>query len=97
MAEFKVTSATLTSKKGELQQLNSQLRSLKGQYESSEASMSAKWEGDAKTAFHTTFTQNMTAVDTFIKEVDNYITALQNIIAKYEATEAANASIASSR
>jgi len=97
MAEMRVTSATLSQKKSELEQLNSQLVALKGQYESVEQAMNSKWDGDAKTAFHATFTQNMAAIDTFTKEVTNYITALQNIITKYETTEAENQSIAASR
>jgi len=97
MAEMIVTSGTLAQKKDELEQLNAQLNSLKGQYESAEAAMSAKWEGDTKAAFHSTFVQNMNAVDTFIKEVSNYVATLSAIISKYETTEAENQAIASGR
>lgn len=97
MAEIRVTSATLTQKKGELDQLNGQLTTLKGQYEQVESAMNSKWEGDAKNAFHATFLQNMQAVDTFIKAVQQYSAVLQEIIAKYESTEAKNAATGGSR
>ena len=55
------------------------------------------WEGDAKTAFHTAFTNDKTQMDNFYNLMEQYIITLENIATEYENKEMANAQIASTR
>ena len=97
VSTFKVTSATLTNKITELETLNNKLSTLKGDFEQEESGLNSKWEGEAKGAFHTTFTQNMGDLDKFYQAVLKYIGTLQGIVGTYETTEATNTSIAGTR
>ncbi|MBE5881917.1 MAG: WXG100 family type VII secretion target [Lachnospiraceae bacterium] len=97
MAEIKVTVSELRSKAGELRNLNSQFKTKVGELESAEQNLASMWEGDAKTAFHTAFTNDKTQMDNFYNLMEQYIITLENIATEYENKEMANAQIASTR
>lgn len=97
MAQFQVTSATLTQKAGDLQTWIGKLSTLKSDYETASAALNSKWDGEAKNAFQTTLSQNIATLQSYITEVGKYVTALQTIVSQYETTEGENVTIAQTR
>lgn len=97
MAEIKVTSAEIRNKANELRQMNQQFKTKVEAMVTSENTLCGQWEGDAKTAFHTAFTNDKAKWDLFAQEIENYSIALENIAQEYDAKEAANTNIASQR
>ena len=55
------------------------------------------WEGDAKEAFRTSFSQDKAKMELFYTEIGKYIVALRSIAAKYELAERTNVATASSK
>jgi len=96
-AGYKVSSGTLSDRKSQLEALNTQLSTYKGQYESVAGTLSTEWEGEAKAEFDKTVSENMTMIEEFHSGVKQYIEALQTIIAEYETTEAQNKITAGTR
>lgn len=97
MAQISVSSNQLKSRRDQLEQYNSRLEQLRSSYEDLERRLNAQWEGDAKNNFHNTFLQNMENLRSLSDAVKQYCSVLQDIICKYESTEAQNASLASTR
>lgn len=87
MAEIKVTAAQLKAKAQELQQLNASFQSQVETLQNSESSVCSMWEGESKEAFHTAFTQSVEKLTSFKAVIEQYVTALNNIAADYEAAE----------
>lgn len=56
--------------------------------------LAAKWEGDASEAFQTHFTAQQAKYQAFHEGIAQYITALQQILQKYEQAEQTNTTIA---
>lgn len=92
-----VTTATLTNKAGELRGTNGSLKTQIENLRQEETALSAMWEGDANTAFHTAFTNDVTQMEAFYNAIENYCKALEQIAAQYDSTEAQNQNIASTR
>ena len=97
MAAFQVTSSQLRTTASGLRDQNAQFKSQVANLESQEGSLASMWEGDAKTAFHTAFTNDKAQMDNFYNLIEQYCVALENIAAKYDMAEAQNVSTASTR
>ncbi len=55
----------------------------------------SKWEGPASTAFQENFRREEPSFENFATAIEEYVHALENILATYEAAEATNTNIAS--
>lgn len=97
MGFFQVTASELKAKAGELTELNGRFKSEVSNLETTEAALKSKWVGQANDNFHNAFVKDKGQMDKFNTLIDNYIQALNDIAAKYEQTEAANAELAGSR
>ncbi len=97
MAEIMVTSQQLITTADNLQQLNESLKSQIQILESTEGALAGMWEGATKEAFHSAFMKDKGQMETFKSTIDQYVSALRDIAAKYEQAEAANVNIASTR
>lgn len=97
MAEIRVSASQLRTKASDLRNLNSQFKSQVGNLESQEQNLVGMWEGEAKNAFHTAFSNDKTQMDNFYQLIEQYCIALENIAAKYEQAEAQNVNTASTR
>lgn len=97
MAAFEVTSAQLKSTADQLEQLNSNFKSAVDNLESTEQSLSAMWEGEAKQAFQQAFQRDKSNMDLFNANITKFIAALRTMAAKYEQAEAQNTQTATSR
>ncbi len=94
---IKVTSATITSKNNELKSLNSKLSSELSSMDSTEKSLLSMWEGDASNAFDKNYQTDMTKMQNLQKAVQNYCTALDQIVSQYEKSEKKNIATAQKR
>ena len=79
----------------ELRSLNTEFRNKTADIRAEHQNLITKWEGDASTAFEQNFHREEIGFDNFAQAVDEYIQALQEILAQYEAAEATNTNIAS--
>lgn len=95
--QIQVTTATLQSKRSELQGLNKKFNSELGKMDSTERELTAMWEGDASKAFHKSYTTDTTKMENLYKAVEQYCQALDTIIKQYEKSEQKNVSIATKR
>ncbi len=95
--EIKVTTATLRSKKSELQGLNKKFNSKLSEMDGTERELTGMWEGDASKAFHKSYTADTKKMDELYKAVLQYCEALDTIIKEYEKAEKKNVSIANKR
>lgn len=97
MAQTIVNSATLKSKVQELKSLNSNLKTQISNLTTQEASLNSMWDGDANTAFHSAFQNDVTQMNNFYNAIEKYVTVLQEIATKYDNAEQSNQNIASTR
>lgn len=97
MAEFTVTPSELKNKATELQKLNAQLKTKIGELEQAEGSLSNMWEGEAHDAFTAAFKRDKVQMDNFYNAIEKYVSALNQIAARYESAESRNVSTASSK
>lgn len=97
MSQFSVTAAQLRAKAEELTGLNSNFKSNVSDLEATEQNLSTMWEGEAKAAFHTAFTNDKTQMNNFSMLIEKYVASLLTIAAKYEQAEATNLETASTR
>ncbi len=97
MAEFKVTSQELSRGAQELEQMNAQLRQKLEQLETEEATLGSMYEGAAKDAFHSNFSNGLTQMHAFAQTVQEYAAALQEIASVYTQAEQQNIDIAQRR
>lgn len=97
MATFRVTTNELKSKAEELRALNAQFKSEVGNMEALEGALSGMWEGQARDAFHNTFSSDKTQMNNFYNAIENYVVRLEAAAAKYAQAEAANVEIANAR
>ena len=70
---IQVTTATLKNKANELKSLNSKFKSQVENLKSAESSLNGMWEGEAKTAFHKAFTQDITQMHNFYNAIEQYV------------------------
>lgn len=96
MAQIMVTSATLRNKKQELQQLNKKLKAELGNMETTVGTLKQSWTGEAHDAFYNQFNKDKIQVNNFYNAIEKYCTSLDEMIRKYEQTEAKNKQIAKS-
>ena len=79
----------------QLTSLNNEYRSKAADIRTEHTTLVTKWEGDASTAFEDHFKQEEPNFESFATAIDEYIRALQEILAEYEQAEATNKAIAS--
>jgi WXG100 family type VII secretion target len=94
---IQVTPKTLIDKANELKNLNSRFKSQYESLKTTESALNGMWEGEAKTAFHTAFTSDITQMSNFYNAIERYVQTLQQIAAEYEKAEGKNVSTASTR
>ena len=94
---IQVTTATLKNKANELKSLNSKFKSQVENLKSAESSLNGMWEGEAKTAFHKAFTQDITQMHNFYNAIEQYVQKLDQIATAYEQAEKKNISTATTR
>jgi WXG100 family type VII secretion target len=92
-----VTTAELRSKASDLRTKNSSLKTQIGNLQTEESSLNSMWDGDANTAFHTAFTNDITQMNAFYNAIENYCIALENIATQYDNAEATNQNTAATR
>ena len=92
-----VNTATLRSKAEELKGLNQNFKTQVENLKTQETSLSSMWQGDANTEFHNAFQKDVTQMDNFYHAIQHYVTTLNEIAQKYDATEAKNHQLASAR
>ncbi len=97
MSQFQVSATELTRQADALSQLNQNLQTQITALEESEAALAAMWEGEAKNAFHNAFQTDKSKMQNFKTAIDEYVTALKNIAAKYAQAEQTNVNTATSR
>lgn len=97
MSAFSVTASELRKKADDLTNLNSRLKNEIGTLEGYENQLASMWEGQAQAAFRNAFNNDKGQMNAFATAIDQYVTALLNIAAKYEQAEQKNQEIASSR
>lgn len=97
MASIKVTSMDLRNAASTLREYNSNFKAQVSALESSEATLSGQWQGDANTAFHKAFMNDKAFMDKFAAEIEKYCAVLETAAAKYDAQEAANVELANQR
>lgn len=97
MSEFRVSVQELKSKVETLRSLNGQFKSSVGELESTENNLSSMWEGEAKAAFHTAFSNDKIQMDNFYNAIEVYAQKLETIMARYMQAESANIEIATER
>lgn len=97
MAELLVTASQLIAKADELKQFNATFKNKVNELEETEANLATMWEGEAKDAFHTAFTNDKTQMNNFYNAIEQYVAVMQQIAANYSKAEAANVDTASAR
>ncbi len=95
--QITVTTSTLKSKASSLQSSNRQLNAQITQLQNQESSLCNMWEGDAKTAFDKAFRNDIQQMQNFTKEIDQYVSKLNEIIKSYEQAESRNTQTANQR
>lgn len=97
MAEIMLTEQQLVAKKDELRQLNESFKQQVEALVTAEGGLMSMYEGDAKQAFDQAFKNDKNQMDVFYSTMNQYIAALEQIIANYQAAEAQNVATATSR
>lgn len=97
MAQFGVDLAKLKAALDELRTERGNLTTKVSDLQSSEKTLSSKWEGDAKTSFEAAFNSDVKYMSSFITLVQQFENALQSVIDTYRAAESANISTGSTR
>ena len=97
MAQFGVDLAKLKAALDELRTERGNLSTKVSDLTSSEKTLSAKWEGDAKASFGAAFNSDVKYMNSFIALVQQFESALQSVIDAYRAAESANISIGTTR
>lgn len=97
MAELSVIIAELKSKADELDGLNQQFLSQVQSLEDTEGALNGMWEGDARTQFHTAFTNDSVQMHNFYNAIAQYVSTLQSAVTMYQQAESQNVEIATER
>lgn len=97
MSAFAVTASELRKRADDLTNLNGKLKTEIGSLEGHENQLASMWEGQAQAAFRNAFNNDKTQMNAFATAIDQYVSALLTIAAKYEAAEQKNEEIASTR
>lgn len=95
MAEIFVnTSAKIQEVITTLTNYNNEFKNKTSEINQEHMTLTGKWQGDASDTFTERFQRQYPTFDNFSKAVDDYITALSQILQEYEAAEEANKAIA---
>ena len=97
MSAFTVTASELRKKAQDLTDLNAKLKNEIGTLEGYEQQLASMWEGQAQAAFRNSFNNDKTQMNAFSGAIDQYVSSLLTIAAKYEAAEQKSEEIASTR
>lgn len=97
MSKFSVTANEINTAISTLTSDNNEFRARVSELEGLQQELASQWTGDANTAFNASFTADKGQWATFATLVDNYISALQNILTTYNQAEATNTSTAKTR
>lgn len=97
MGEFRVTSKELKNKASELRQINNQFKKSVEELTATEKQLVGMWDGNAKEAFHTEYSNDVSQMDVFYQTIEKYCQALENNANKYEIAEQKNLDTASTR
>lgn len=97
MAEIKVTTSELRNKAEELSTQNTQLKGKVDELVASEGTLTSMWEGEARDAFHKAFETDKNQWENFMKVIEQFVQAMNQIADEYDKQEAANAQIAGNR
>lgn len=97
MALIRISPAQARAKASELRNLNAQFKAKTGALEASEGVLAAKWDGDAKKAYHNSFMIDKANMDEFYKIIEQYCVTLENIAARMENADRMGAEIAGSK
>lgn len=97
MAQIMVTSSELRTAATTLRDYNTNFKNQVSNLESAEGTLRSQWQGAANDAFHTAFMNDKSFMDKFAVEIEKYCQTLETIASKYDAAEAANVEVATSR
>ncbi len=97
MSQFSVTFQQISSTIEQLTELNSRLKTAANSLESTEAQLCGMWEGKAKDTFDQAFKSDKIQMDNFYNAIQQYISALQTALQKYQQAESENAETAQTR
>ena len=89
-----VSTNELRNKAETLQQQNQQLSKALEALSTQEQTLSGQWEGDAQQAFRSSFQKDMQKFQEFVKGINEYVLALENICKTYDTAESTNVDIA---
>jgi len=95
MSEIYVaSSAAIQQIIDELTNLNREFRAKADEIRQEQSTLTTKWKGDASTEFQDNFHREEPNFESFATAIDEYISALQEILAQYEQAEESNKAIA---
>lgn len=97
MANFRVNSQTLRCKAEQLRAMNDQFKNKVAQLTQSENSLHGMWEGEAHSAFHTAYNNDVQQFEKFCQGIMKYVEALKSAAQEYERAEQRNIEIAKQR
>lgn len=97
VSEIRLTESALDKKKGELEQLNTDLKKQIKDLNETEKSLMGMWIGDAAKAFNATYEKDGASFDKFTSLVTKYVSALESIMKLYEQGEKKNVQTAKKR
>ena len=96
-SEIRLTSEQLRAKKEMLQQLNRKFLDVVNSLEATVKTLDGSWEGETHDAFYSAFQNDRAQMNNFHQAIEQFSAALDQILAKYQAAENSNISIAQSR
>ena len=88
MGAFSVTSSEMTKRTTELRSKNQSLKKQITKLRDSKEALNSTWDGSAKKAFSSAVESDVSQMTNFSNLIEQYCSALDNIIANYETTEA---------
>ena len=97
MAQYQVTTAELKNAITDLQDKNRTFKTKVSELEQEQQTLKGQWKGDANNAFNSAFETDKGKWDTFSGLIEQYISALQNIMDIYDKAEAENVTTATNR
>lgn len=97
MSTFTITINQVKNTSNSLTELNTQFKTMVQQLQDTAATLEGMWEGEAKSAFSTAFSNDITQMGNFYNAVVMFINALEEIITNYMNAESANVELAKNR
>ncbi len=97
MSMFRVTTTILRAEAEKLKELNEQFKSNVEMLTEKENSLSGMWEGEARNAFHTAYSNDKVQFDNFYRVINEFVNRLQEDAAAYDKAESIAVDIATKR